>query len=57
MFDLSFKNGDDDPTRKTFDKYYMKNKQEAYEKLVKMSRSNDYLFGDQKRESICKVLY
>ena len=63
MFILSFKNGDSDPARDYFDKYYMflveiqclntlidskpffdkpvKNKQEAYEKLVEMSR-NDY---------------
>ena len=64
MFVLSFKNGDDNPTRNFFDEYYMpfveikdfnalidkkpcfdqpvKNKHEAYEKLVEMSRNNDY---------------
>ena len=57
---LSFKNGNNDPTRYSFDKYYMplveikdfnalidnkpffdqpvKNKQEAYEKLIEMSK-------------------
>ena len=65
---LSFKNGGDDPTRNSFDKYYMplmeikyfnplidskpffdqsvKDKQEAYEKLTEMSRSNDYTTGN-----------
>ena len=64
---LSFKNGNDDPTRNYFDEYYMllveikdfdalidnksffyhpvKNKQEAYEKLIEMSRNNDYTTG------------
>ena len=63
MFVLSFKNGIDDPTRNSFDNYYLslveikdfialinnklffdqpvKNKQEAYEKLIKMSRNDD----------------
>ena len=63
MFVLSFKNGIDDPTRNSFDNYYMslveikdfialidnklffdqpvKNKQEACEKLIKMSRNDD----------------
>ena len=62
MFVLSFKNGDDNPTRGSFDEYYMslveikgfnalidnkpffdqpiKNKQEAYEKLIGMSRND-----------------
>ena len=56
---LSFKNGDDDPTRNYFDEYYMslvdnkpffdqsaKNKQEAYEKLIEMSRNNDFTTGN-----------
>ena len=64
MFVISFKNCDNDPTRDSFDKYYMllvkikdfnalignkqffdqpiKNRQEAYEKLVEMSRNYDY---------------
>ena len=64
LFVLSFKNGDNDPTRNLFNKYCMllveikdfnalidnksffdqpiKNKQEAYEKLVKMSKSDNY---------------
>ena len=62
MFVLSLKNGDDNPTRDSFDEYYMslveikgfnalidnkpffdqpiKNKQEAYEKLIGMSRND-----------------
>ena len=65
---LSFKNGDDDPIRNSFDEYYMplveikdfnaltdnkpffdqsaKNKQEAYEKLIEMSRNNDFTTGN-----------
>ena len=68
LFILSFKNVGNDPTRYSFDKYYMlsveikdcnalidnkpffdqpvKNKQEAYEKLIKMSRNNDYTTGN-----------
>ena len=68
LFVLSFKNGNDDPTRNSFDKYYIllveikdfnalidnqpsfnkpvKNKQEAYEKLIKMSRNYDYTTGN-----------
>ena len=64
LFVLSFKNGEDDPARKSFDQYYMplveigdfnglvdnkpffdqlvKSKQEAYEKLIEMSRNNDH---------------
>ena len=64
MLVLSFKNGDGDPRRNYFNKYYMplveikefnalidnkpfldqpvKNKQEAYEKPVEMTRNNDY---------------
>ena len=54
MFILLFKNSDDDPARHHFDKYYMplaqikdfdqpmKNKSEAYEKFVEMSKNNDY---------------
>ena len=64
MFVLSLSNGGNNPTRNSFDKYYMplveikdfnalidnkaffdqplKNKQEAYEKLVEMSRNSDY---------------
>ena len=68
MFVLSFKNGNDDPSRDSFDKYYMplveikdfnalidnkpffdqpvKNKQEAYEKLIELSRNDDYTTGN-----------
>ena len=68
LFVLSFKNGNDDLARNSFDKYYMplveikdfnalvdkktffdqpvKNKQEAYEKLVEVSRNNDYTTGN-----------
>ena len=68
LFILLFKNGNNNPTRNSFDKYYMplveikdfivlidnniffyqlvKNKQEAYEKLFKMSRNNDYTTGN-----------
>ena len=68
LFVLSFKNGNNDPTRDYFDKYYMplleikdfnalidnkpffdqpvKNKQEAYEKLIEMSRNDDYTTGN-----------
>ena len=64
MFVLSFKNGDENPTRRSFDKYFMalvkikyfialidnkpffyqpvKNKQEAYEKRIEMSRNDDH---------------
>ena len=64
MFSISIKNGTTDPTKNSFDKYYMrlleikyfnalignkpffdqpvKNKQEVYEKLIEMSRNNDY---------------
>ena len=54
LFVLSFKNGNDDPTLDSFDNYYipldfkaflyqpLRNKQEAYEELTKMSRNNDY---------------
>ena len=67
MLVLSFKNGDNDPTKNSLDKYYIalvemndfnalidnepyfdqpvKNKQEAYEKLVEMTRNNDYTTG------------
>ena len=63
LFVLSFKHGDNDPTRNCFYKYYIslveikdfnalnynkpffdepvKNKQEAYGKLVEMARNND----------------
>ena len=65
LFVLSFKNGNDDPTRNSLDKYYMplveikdfnalidnkpffdqpvKNKQEAYEKPIEISRNDDLL--------------
>ena len=68
LFVVSFKNGDNDPTRDYFDKYYMslveikdfdvfiynkpffdqhiKRKQETYEKLVEMSRNDDYTTGN-----------
>ena len=67
MFVLSFRNGDNDSTRDSFDKYYtqlveikdfnplidnkpffdqpVKNKQ-AHEKLIEMSRNNDYKTGN-----------
>ena len=67
MFVLLFQNGNDDPTRNSFDKYYMplveikdfnqlidkepffdqpvEIKEKAYEKLVKMSRNDDYTTG------------
>ena len=65
---LSFKNDNNDPTRHSFEKYYMslieikdfnaltdnkpffvlpiKWKQEAYEKLIKMSRKDNYTTGN-----------
>ena len=68
LFVLSFKNGNNDPTRDSFEKNYMplveikdfnalienkpffdqpvKNKQEAYEKLIEMSRNDDYTTGN-----------
>ena len=68
LFVLSFKNGDDDPNRNSFDEYYIssvkikvfnalsnnkplfdqpvKNKHEAYEKLIEMSRNDDYTTGN-----------
>ena len=68
LFVLSFKNGDNDPTRDSFKKYYMslveikdfnvlidnkpffdqpvKKKQEVYQKLIEMSRNDDYTTGN-----------
>ena len=68
LFVLSFKNGDDNHTINSFDKYYMSliqindfnalrdnkplfdqavwKKEEAYEKLVKMSRNDGYKTGN-----------
>ena len=68
MFVLSFKNGNNDPARDSFNEYCMplvemknfnalvdnksifnqpvKNKQEAYEKLIEMSKNNDYATGN-----------
>ena len=68
LFVISFKNGNNDPTRNFFDKYYMplieikdfnvsidnklflgqpvKHKQEAYEKLIEISRNDDYTTGN-----------
>ena len=65
---LSFKNGNIDPMKDSFHKYYMplveikdfhalidnkpcfdqpvKNKQEAYEKCIKISRNDDYTTGN-----------
>ena len=65
---LSFKNDSNDPTRDSFDKYYLslveikefnalidkkpffdhavKNKQEAYEKLIEMSKNYDCATGN-----------
>ena len=65
---LSLKNGNDNPTRYSFDKCYMslveikdfnaliynklffeqlvKNKQEAYQKLIEMSRDDNYTAGN-----------
>ena len=64
MFVLSFKNGNNDPTRDSFDlslieikdfnglidnkPYFdqpVKNKQEAYEKLIEMLNNNDCITG------------
>ena len=64
MFVISFKNGNNDPKRDSFDKYHMllieikdfnalmdnkpfldqpiKNRQEAHEKIIEMSRNDDY---------------
>ena len=68
LFLLSFKNGNDDPTRNSFNKYYMalveikdhnalidnkpffdqpvKNKQEAYEKLIEISGNDKNINGN-----------
>ena len=68
MFLLLFKNGNIDPTRYSFDKYYVslleikdfnaltdnesyfdqpvKSKQEAYGKLIEMSRNDNYTTGN-----------
>ena len=68
LFALLLKNSNNDPTRYSFDKYYMplveikdfnalidnkpffdqpvKNKQEAYEKIIEMSRNDDYTTGN-----------
>ena len=68
LFVLSFRNGDSDPTRLSFNSYYMalvernnfnalidnepffdqpvKNKQEVYEKLIRMSRNYDNTTGN-----------
>ena len=69
MFVLSFKNGDDDSSRNSFDECYiplveikdfnaltdnkpffdnkpLKNRQEAYEKLIEISRNDDCQIGN-----------
>ena len=63
MFVLSFKNGDDDSSRNSFDECYiplveikdfnaltdnkpLKNRQEAYEKLIEISRNGDCQIGN-----------
>ena len=68
LFVLSFKNGNSDPMRDSFDKYYMslveikdfnaladnkpffdqlvKNKQQAHENRIEMSRNDDYKTGN-----------
>ena len=69
LFVLSLKNGNDDPSRNSFDKYHIpilleikdlnalidnksffdepiKHKQEAYEKLIEVSRNDDYTRGN-----------
>ena len=58
LFAPSFKNGDDVPTRNSFNEYYVplikkpfserpiKDKQEVDGKLAEMSRSNDYTSGN-----------
>ena len=68
LFDLSFTNGNNDPTRDSFDKYHVplveirdfnalidnkpffdqpvKIKKEAYEKLIEMSKNDDYTTGN-----------
>ena len=78
LFVLTFKNGDNDSTRYSFEKYYIplveikdfytlidnkpffdqpvKNKQEAYEKLIEMSRGDDYTTGDLLDFSIIKII-
>ena len=61
MFVHSFKDGNNDPTKNSFDEYYIplkeikdfialidktvKNKQEAYEKRIEMSQNDDYTTG------------
>ena len=67
LFVLSFKNSNGDPTKDSFDKYYMplveikyfnalinnkplfdqpvKNKQEAFEKFIEISRNKNYTTG------------
>ena len=76
MLVLVFENGNDDPTRDSFDQYYMplveikdfnaltdnkpffdqpvKNKQEAYEKLIEMSKKVDYTTGNFLDFSYCQ---
>ena len=78
LFVLSFNNGNNDPTRDSFNKYYMtlveikdfnalinnkpfsnqpvKNKQETYEKLIEMSRNDNYLHHQNYHKLIAKDL-
>ena len=78
FFVLSFKDGNNDPTRDSFDKYYIllvkienfnalidnkpffdqpvKNKQEAYENLIEMSRNDDYTTGSLLDFHIIKII-
>ena len=78
MFVLAFKNGSNDPTSDSFDKYYMplveirdfnalidkkpffdqpvNNKQEASEKLIEMSKNDNYKTGNLLRFFISSKL-
>ena len=79
FFVLSFKNGDNDPTRDSFNKYYItlveincfntfidnkpffdqpvKNKQEAFEELIEMSRNDDYTTRNFRFSTCHKIIY
>ena len=78
MFVLAFKNGSNDPTSDSFDKYYVplveikdfnalidkkpffdqpvNNKQEASEKLIEMSKNDNYKTGNLLRFFISSKL-
>ena len=67
LFLLLFKNDQNDPAKNYFDKYYLslveikdqpiKNKQEAYEKFVAMSRNGDYTTGNLLHYSYHQIYY